>query len=298
MAVADASQAAQASFRQFVLLRPLIDWVALLKADNPMREPSAGRLRQLRKTNQASPGVTVYRRGQRGLQGRATYYSVLSAIAARSRSDGRVEESEALERAASELESRFRERLESFLSRHDLDQLPQAEFFDQLTTETADRLAAWGGLPQTLLAAARVEDVEGGIAHLEGSSPRGGSVAVDLPTRLLERQGIKSGDLVWVFSRVVGDAALVELLPAVRVKFARHAAGPQLAERYASVFAPLGLEEPAVDPSDGLTAEERDESAERFRATVGGDLSKAEAAALQADAASGRLPRRRLHPAG
>jgi hypothetical protein len=181
-----------------------------------MREPTRGRLRELRKKDQVSAGVTVWHRGRRGLHGRSTYYSVLSAIAARSRQGGHDEEAEVLEQAASKLESQFSERLEQFLSHHSLAQLPQAEFFSELTAATAESLARWSGLVPTLLAAARVHEVEADVAHLEGSSPRGGSVAVDLPRALLERQRLKTGDLVWVFSRMVGDAALVELLPAVR----------------------------------------------------------------------------------
>lgn len=184
------------------------------------------------------------------------------------------------------------------VSRHDLDELPQADFFSQLTAETAEQLASWSGLSQELLAAARVEEVEGDMAHLEGSSPRGGSVAVDLPSRLLERQRIGPGDLVWVLSRVVGDAALVELLPAVRIKLYLGTRGLEFAKLYAGAFASLQLEESAVDESDGLTVEERSESAGRFRATVGGNLTMGEVAALQADAETGRLPRRPLHPAG
>lgn len=294
----DAAQAARTSIRRFVLPWPLIDWTALLKADNPTRRPSTGRLRQLREKNQVSAGVTVYRRGQRGLQGRATYYSVLSAIAARVRRDGQVGDAERLEQAASELERRFAGRLESFLSRHDLDQLPQADFFGQLTAETAERLSDWGGLPQALLAAAKVEDVQDGVAHLEGSSPRGGPAAVDLPWKLLERQRIRPGDVVWVFSRVIEDAALVELLPAVRIEINPHDAGLELAEAHARVFAPSWLEGPSADTNDGLTAGERSESAARFRATVGGDLTSAEVGDLKAAAAMGRLPRRRLRPAG
>src|ERR1700730_97009 len=195
----------QIPVRHAVLPLPVIDWTAVVKADNPTREPTRGRLRELRKKHRLSGGVTVWRRGHRGLHGRATYYSVLSALAARSRQEGHGEEAAALEKAAAQVEGQFSERLELFLSHNSLAQLPQAEFFDELTTVTAQRLANWSGLFQALLAAARVQEVEGDVAHLEGSSPRGGSVAVDLPRALLERQSLKSGDLVWVFSRIVGD---------------------------------------------------------------------------------------------
>ena len=258
-----------------------------------MREPTRGRLRELRKKNQLSAGVTVWRRDHRGLQGRSTYYSVLSALAARIRQAGNGGEAETLEGAASQLESQFAERLEQFLSQHSLAQLPQAEFFDELTAATAERLARRDGLMRALLASARIQEVEGDIAHLEGLSPRGGTVAVDLPRALLERQQLGPGDLVWVFSRVVGDAAIVELLPAVQVELRT---GDVLTKSRVDM-AGVSLGSHAGE-SDGLTVEDRDEHAEHFMAAVGGRLTPEELSDLRADAAAGRLPRRRLHPAG
>lgn len=263
-----------------------------------MREPTRGRLRELRKKRRVGAGVTVWRRGRRGLQGRSTYYSVLAALAARSRQEGRSEEAEALERSASQLEVQFSKRLELFLSQHSLAQLPQAEFFNELTVATAERLADWNGVCQALLAAARVREVEDDVAHLEGLSPRGGPVAVDLPRALLERQSLKPGDLVWVLSRVVGDAALVELLPAVRIQMQSDAQeqGRKLGSLAVDVvYIP---EFHPGDESDGLTAEERDDYAASFNAGVGADLTSAELSDLRADVAAGRLARRRLRPAG
>jgi hypothetical protein len=287
----------QMPLRHAVLPVPVIDWTAVVKADNPTREPTRGRLRELRKKYRMSGGVTVWRRGRRGLHGRATYYSVLSALAARSRQDGHGEEAAALESAAAQVEGQFSERLEQFLSNHTLAQLPQAEFFDELTTVTAQRLANWSGLLQALLAAAKVYEMEGDVAHLEGSSPRGDPVAVDLPRALLERQSLKSGDLVWIFSRIVGDAVLVELLPAVRVQM--RSGGSEQERTLLSALVDVEAREGRLgEESDGLTDEERAEYAERFNATVGADLTGGELSALRADAAAGRIVRRRLYPAG
>jgi hypothetical protein len=297
-AATDAGWADRALVRHVVLPLPVIDWTTVLSADNPMREPTRGRLRELRKKHRLSAGVTVWHRDRRGLHGRSTYYSVLSALAARSRQEGHDEEAEALERGASKLESRFSERLEVFLSHHSLAQLPQAEFFSELTAATAEGLAGWSGLVQVLLAAARIHEVEGDVAHLEGSSPRGGPVAVDLPRALLERQRLRSGDLVWVFSRVVGDAARVELLPAVRIEVHPGRPGRDFAGLRSLVDVADTPEGPPAEGSDGLTAEERDDYSERFKAAVGGNLTAAELSDLRADAAAGRLSRRRLHPAG
>jgi hypothetical protein len=294
---ADDGRAGQAPVRHVVLPLPVIDWTTVVKADNPMREPTRGQLRELRKKHQVGAGVTVWRRGRRGLHGRSTYYSVLAALAARSRQEGHDEEAEALERGASQLEVQFSKRLELFLSQHSLAQLPQAEFFNELTVATAERLADWNGVYQALLAAARVHEVEDDVAHLEGSSPRGGPVAVDLPRALLERRSLKSGDLVWVFSRVVGDAALVELLPAVQVQMRSDVQeqGRELGSLIDAVDVP---ESRPGDESDGLTAEERDKYAASFNAGVGADLTPAELSDLRADVAAGRLARRRLRPAG
>jgi hypothetical protein len=298
MGTADVGWAGQTPVRHVVLPLPVIDWTTVVKADNPMREPTRGRLRELRKKHRVSAGVTVWHRDRRGLRGRSTYYSVLSALATRSRQEGHDKEAEALEGAASQLECQFSERLELFLSHHRLAQLPQAEFFDELTAATAEMLADRSTLLQTLLAAARVHEVEGDVAHLEGSSPRGGPVAVDLPRALLERQCLRSGDLVWVFSRVVGDVALVELLPAIRIEMHPGNPGQDLTGLRSLVDVADAPEGPPAEESDGLTAEERDDYAERFKASVGGDLTTAELSDLQADVAAGRLPRRRLHPAG
>lgn len=294
---ADVGRTGPAPVRHVVLPLPIIDWTTVVKADNPMRKPTRGCLRELRKKHRVGAGVTVWHRDRRGLQGRSTYYSVLTALAARSRQEGHDEEAEALERGASQLESQFSERLELFLSEHSLAQLPQAEFFSELAAATAERLAAWTGVFQALLAAARVHEVQDDVAHLEGSSPRGEPVAVDLPRTLLERQSIESGDLVWVFSRVVGDAALVELLPAVRVQmqFHAHAQGRELGSFVDAVEVP---ESHPGSESDGLTPEERDDYATSFNTGVGASLSPAELSDLRADVAADRISRRRLHPAG
>jgi hypothetical protein len=294
---ADGRRPGQMPVRHAVLPLPVIDWTVVVKTDNPTREPTRGRLRELRKKYRVSGGVTVWRRGYSGLRGRATYYSVLSALAARSRQEGHGEEAAELEKAAAQVEGQFAERLELFLSHHSLAQLPQAEFFDELTTVTAQRLANWSGLLQALLAAARVHEMEGDVAHLEGSSPRGDPVAVDLPRALLERQSLKSGDLVWVFSRIVGDAALVELLPAVRIQM--RSSGSEQEPLWSSALIDVEAPEGRLgEESDGLTDEERAEYAERFNTTVGADLTAGELSALRADAATGRIVRRRLHPAG
>lgn len=101
-----------------------------------------------------------------------------------------------------------------------------------------------------------------------------------------------------MFSRVAGDAALVELLPAIRIETRPSDSGQGPIELRSLVDMADAPEGRPAEESDGLTAEERDDYAERFKAAVGAPLTAAELPALRADAAAGRLSRRRLHPAG
>jgi hypothetical protein len=170
--------------------------------------------------------------------------------------------------------------------------LPEADFFYELTGATALRIAEWKHLPQALLAAARVEEIEDDVAHLEGSSPHGSTVVVDLPRALLDRSSLTTGDVVWIFSWLVGNAALLDLLPALRVEVRRldSLAG------WLNAFVDVARSEDIG--SDGLTDEERAEYAAQFSATIGADLTTEEIADLRAALAAGRVPRRRLRPAG
>jgi hypothetical protein len=68
---------------------------------------------------------------------------VLSALAARSRQEGNDEDAAELERSASELETRFREKLQQFLGTHGLEDLPEADFCEELAAATAKRLAGF-----------------------------------------------------------------------------------------------------------------------------------------------------------
>jgi hypothetical protein len=280
-----------------VLPVPVVDWTTVVKAGNPGKEPTRGRLRELRRKRHLTDGITVTRRGDRSLQGRANYYSVLSALAARSRQEGNDEDAAELERSASELETRFRERLQQFLCAHDLEDLPEADFCEELAAATAKRLAGWRRLHQALLAAAVVVGTDGNIAHLHGTSPRGEPVEVDLPQLLLERQSLTVGDTVWVLSRVVGDAVLVELLPAIRVQLPNWKR-ERIRTELAGLVDITWPQESRVAGDDGLAEDDRAARAEHYRSTVAADLTMEQMAQLKAAAAAGQIPRRRLRPAG
>lgn len=218
-------------------------------------------------------------------------------LAARCRQEGHDEDAAELEQSASELEARFRGRLQSFLDKHSLADLPDAEFSDELTAATAERLAAaWRRLRDELLAAAVVADVEGDVAYLRGTSPRGLPIEVDLPRVLLTRQSLEPGDAVWVFRRPLGDAVLIELLPATRVQL-------PCPDRVNSELAGLTVDaiwhgEPAGVADDGLTDAERAGYASHYQETAAADLTADQAAQLKRAVAAGRVPRRPLRPAG
>jgi hypothetical protein len=282
---------------QVVLPRPIVTWRTLVQADDPMRPATIGRLRELRKKHRVSDGVTVPVRGERHLEGRATYYSVLSVLATRSRHEGHEEAAAQMVEAAGHLEVAFSDRLKDFLSDHALAELPTAVFFEELTTETAKSAGFWTKHPDDLLAIGRVSVIESELARLEGISPRGEQVAVDLPSALLERQALGIGDFVWIFNRFLGDAAaLVELLPAIGVGVDMS----KLSDSPAIPASPLWAISLALGAaSDGLTSELRIAYANRFAAGVGANLTADDLARLREDAAAGRVPRRRLlRPAG
>lgn len=296
----DACRPAGARGGGVVVPMPVVEWKTVVQADNPAREATLGRLREMRKKKLVADGVTVSRRGGRRLQGRSTYYSVLTVLAARCRRGRREHDAAVLADAAAGLESQFAERLKQFLTHHTLQALPEAAFFDEMTKATAERLAGWARLPEELLAAAKINDIDAHTAHLEGTTPQGEPVSVDLPRALLERQALTTGDLVWVSTRLLEAGALVEVLPAVRVWLEMEdlkAHSPlQLLSAATDVSAPDNS--PARQGSDGLDVDERMALSARFRATAGASLSAEDLADLRQDAAAGRLPRRRLRPAG
>jgi hypothetical protein len=290
------SRTDHAAVDDIVLPLPVVTWVTVVQANDPTREATPGRLRELRKKHRVAAGVTVPRRGKLQLEGRATYYSVLSVLAARSRQEGREKTAAEMVSAAEQLENAFSDRLRKFLSNHSLADLPTADFFDDLCIATAEGVAEWREHAKALLAVARVDEMAEDLAHLEGTSPRGLPVAVDLPRALLERQALTAGDLVWVFNRFVGDAALVELLPAIRVAV-------QVKSSNAKLLAPLVSDTLELSPSvesttDDLSADESREFADRYAATVAAKPTPEDLARLHSYLAAGKVPRRRLRPAG
>ena len=276
---------------------PVVSWKTVVQADDPTRAATPGRLRELRRKQRVTAGVRVALRGERRLEGRATFYSVLSVLAVRYRQEGHEEAAAEMVRAAAKVEDDFSERLKVFLGDHSLADLPTAEFFNALATSTAECVSAWSEEAPYLLAVARVNEMADALVRLEGTSPGGEPVAVDLPRALVDGQSLTTGDLVWVFSRSVGTAAMVELLPAMRVAIqvtnAEHAFRALLKFAVPPLVSPL-----QVSQTDGMTDDERAVFADRFNATVGANLSSADMSRLAGYVDAGRVPRRRLRPAG
>jgi hypothetical protein len=270
---------------------PVIDWKAVVLAENPTRVATRERLRQLHKKSFVSDGVSVTKRGQRGLEGSGKYFSVLAALAAKSRHEGNTADAERLLSAANKLERRFALRLSKYLATCPLDSLPEADFFHDLVAATAENVSWWTRHSHTLVAVAKVADSVTDLAHLAGLSANGEPVDVDVPTTLLERQGLGVGDHVWVFSRILESAALVDVLRAVLVPCVQVGSlGGALAVAWQRNLTDI--------EDDGLTNDERAVYAERWRSGVGADLNAEDVADLRADARNGSLPVRRLRPAG
>lgn len=269
-----------------LLPAPVVGWEDVLRVLDPGRMPTRARLRTLRMRGLLSEGVTAPRREGGRLAGSGTYFSVLWEWAGRLRSEGQDQDASRLEQDACQVEATFGRELTAYLSQRSLDQLPAARFFDQLNKRTAAGLHRSDRLWDLVLAAGTVVEMNSTMARVVGSSPARDATNVDLPARLLEQRGVAVGSPVWVVSRVVGGAAVVEVLPAVWAhldhtgsEWFRWAASGWLAQ-------------------PGTTEEELEDAvAERYRQTAAAMPDSDHLAGLLADARAHRLPRR-LRPAG
>lgn len=263
---------------------PIVGWESVLTAMTPGQAPTRGRARLLKQKHLLTQGVRVPRRGAQHLEGARTYHSVLTSWAARCRQEGLREDAEALESAAERVEARFAQHLRNFLVHHDLSDLPKADFFSELVGETSRALTEVTSWRTMLVAVATVSNVGEALSRLDGVTPDGDSRTVDLPTRLLDEQHIGPGSHVFVFSRMLGTAALVEIEAAVSVDAPRESALPRVSDE-------------SVD-DDGYTSAEGAEMAARYAREAGARPSADEVAAVLRDVERGAAPRRRLRPAG
>lgn len=194
---------------------PLVPWDRLAAAIAPGKPASRSRLRSLRDKRQISRGVKVTHRGDKGVAGASSFYSVLSLWAERARDRGLADDAERLRSAATEVEDEFAAQLKDFLSRRPLNELPKADFFWDLAHRTSRALAQSKTWRESVLAVASVTDIDERFIHLEGRSIEGAPRSVDLPRHLMDANGLHAGSFVFVLSRRLGSGAFVEVDEAV-----------------------------------------------------------------------------------
>lgn len=248
---------------------PLLAWNYLAASVAPGKAPSRSRLRTLRDNQRISHGVKVTHRGDTGVAGASSYYSVLSLWAERARSLGFEEEATTLTSAATVLEDEFAAQLKEFLSRRAFRDLPDAGFFWTLAEKTVRVLGESKTWHEAVVAVASVTEVDAHFAHLEGRSMHGTPRAVDLPRHLLESNGLHAGSCVFVLSRSLGTGAYVEVDPAVPSRASWLAgrrsgcvADPQDSADAAGSDEDAGLRDYAAGPGAALT---RDLAARAWR---------------------------------
>jgi hypothetical protein len=154
-------------------------------------------------------------------------------------------------------------------------------------TSTSPLRCAW--VEQLVLAAGTVRRAGEGVVQVVGHAPSGALATVDLPDWLLLSHHVTPGQPVWVLSRSLGEAALVEVEPSLYVSSI-----DELANR-----APWTLS--SVTPEGAGSVDELDDeerAAEHYARTGAALPGPGHWAALVADARAGRLPRRHLRPVG
>jgi len=276
---------------QILFPMPVASWETVLRGLAPGQPVTRGRVRTYRSHGMVSSGVTVTRRSTHRLRGKGSYNSTLWVWADRCRTAGAPNDASALREAARGIESHFGSQLASYLSDHDLSDLPAAPFYRALASETAKALVSRRCLTRVVLAAGRLTSLTGSTGQLTGHTPEGQAVTVDLLAQLLTRRGLHVGACLWVVSRLAEDAALVEVDPAVSVRLPA-----SVAKHFQWATAPV--EELAPPPGWSPEAETDAVLAKQYEAKLSSRRSERSREDLLADLTSGRIPRLRLHPLG
>lgn len=196
---------------------PVVEWTTVVRSAEPLKKASRSRYRTLLKHGIASEGVTAALRGSTRLAGRRTFHSVLAALAVRAQQAGDAPGAAYLSKAATQLERRYAAELSEFLLRDTPENLPTADFYWPLMRDTDTALEGWESQTALVFATGRLAKTDGDSAHIEAITSTGEEVELLLPRLLTDEQGINNGDSVWVFRRLVGHAAVVDVLPAVAV---------------------------------------------------------------------------------
>ena len=205
------------SLKQKTLPLPVVEWKALAQSSEPLKEASRSRYRTLLKHGIASRGVTTAVRGDTRLAGRRTFHSVLAALAVRAEQAGDTTGAAYLSKEATLLEERYADGLSEFLLNETPDNLPNAEFYWRLLRDTSRALDGWTSVARLVFASGRLTSSDAESAHIEGTTMSGNPVELLLPRFLTDEQGLSQGDAVWVFRRLVGHAAVVDVIPAIAV---------------------------------------------------------------------------------
>jgi hypothetical protein len=251
---------------------PLVNWTELIAADTPTLEPTHYRLKALRARDEATAGVRVTLRGAQRAQGTAAYHSVLSVWSTRLRHSGHPVEADRLQDAGARIENTYERYLRAYLSHHALEELPKADFFPRLVKDTAAALVDISLLSDDgVVFVGEVTSRHGRTWHIEGRDEAGAPHEAYVLDRVLARQNLVQGSVVLVIERMVGNAAVTEVEPAVRV--------PTDAEL---------LEGPPFGDAEYA------ELAERYRGSGGRAPNANERADLRAAHSSGLLPRRKI----
>jgi len=196
------------------LPQPIVEWTTVLESSEPLSDATRARYRTLLKHGVASKGLTVAVRGNGRLNGKRTFHSVLAALAIRAEKAGDTNGAAYLSNEASRLEGRYASLLGDFLARHTTEDLPDADFYARLVKDTSEALRQWGRLPDLVFASGILAKTDQDSAHIEAVT----AIDLLLPRLLTEQHGITAGDPVLVFRRLVGHAAVVDVLPALTVK--------------------------------------------------------------------------------
>lgn len=251
---------------------PMVPWTDLVTADAPTEAPTRHRLKALHKRNEVTDGVRVTLRDGRRAHGKASYHSVLSVWATRLRRLGHVSEADRLRDAGTRIEKTYDRYLRAYLSQHGLDDLPRADFFARLVKDTATALVGINFVSDDgNLFIGEIKARRGHTWPIEGHDADGVLQRTIVLDRVLSRRNLRQGALVLVTERMVGNAAVTEVEPAVRL--------PSDAELLEGP--PFGDDEYA-------------ELAKRYRKTGAQGPSADERAADHAALDDSTLPRRRI----
>lgn len=202
------------SLRSIGVPSPLVDWETAVGSLLPTLPPTRARYRTARDKGRVSTGVQAQRRDARRAVGSQTVHSTLVVIAAHAFRDGDDELATELLLSAEGLERTFGELISAYLARHDVHDLPQASFYDDLVDATAKALAAAPRWRKLFFAHGVLRAVRHGTAEIVGATETGETIELDLPSDLLAHWQLKIGDGMFIFRHLLPtSAALVELLP-------------------------------------------------------------------------------------